>query len=236
MEDFGADFAGPEGQWGGIAKDNRLFMNAVLWILRTGAPWRDLPSEFGKWSSVHQRFRRWRDAGVWERILSVLAKRPDFEWLMIDATHCKVHSHAAGAIGGNEGMDRTKGAQQNSSGRGAVSLPFRAIVTEGTRADRKEAIPLIKDLPCKFLLADRGYDTDEIIKCAKESGIQPVIPPKKNRKIQRSYDEKLYKERHLVENTFLRLKRSWRGIAIRYAKRLSSFAAFVHLAIVSKLV
>ena len=67
---------GQRGQWGGIARDNRLFMNAVLWILRTGAPWRDLPKEFGKWSSVHQRFRRWRDAGVWERILSVLAKNP----------------------------------------------------------------------------------------------------------------------------------------------------------------
>ena len=61
---------GQRGQWGGIAKDNRLFMNAVLWILRTGAPWRDLPREFGKWGSVHQRFRRWRDSGVWERILS----------------------------------------------------------------------------------------------------------------------------------------------------------------------
>ena len=87
-------------------------MNAVLWILRTGAPWRDLPRKFGKWSSVHQRFRRWRDAGVWERILSAVAKRPDFEWLMIDASHCKVHPHAAGAIGGNEGTGRTKGAHE----------------------------------------------------------------------------------------------------------------------------
>lgn len=92
------------GQWGGIARDNRQFMNAVLWILR----WRDLPKEFGKWSRVHQRFRRWRDAGVWERILNALA----FEWLMIDASHCKVHPHAAGAIGGNEGMGRTKGAHE----------------------------------------------------------------------------------------------------------------------------
>ena len=80
----------------------------------------------------------------------------------------------------------------------AVSLPFRAIVAEGTRADCKEAIALIQDLPCKVLLADRGYDTDEIIEYAKKSGIQPVIPPKKNRKIQRDYDEKLYKKRHLV--------------------------------------
>ena len=80
---------------------------------------------------------------------------------------------------------------------GAVSLPFRAIVTEGPRADCKEAIPLIQNLPCKVLLADRGYDSDEIIEYAKKSGIQSVIPPKKNRKVQRKYDKNLYKKRHL---------------------------------------
>ena len=109
-------------------------------------------------------------------------------------------------------------------------MPVRAIVTDGPGADCKEAISLIKGLPCKKLLADRGYDSDEIIECAKNSGIQPVIPPKKNRKVQRTYDENLYKKRHLVENTFLHLKRSWRGIATRYVKKLSSFIAFVHLA------
>ena len=118
---LGPILPGQRGQWGGIAKDNQLFMNAILWILRTGAPWRDLPKEFGKWSSVHQRFRRWWDAGVWERILSAVAKRPDFEWLMMDASHCKVHPHASGAIGGNEDMGRTKGAQyKNSFGRGCA--------------------------------------------------------------------------------------------------------------------
>ena len=112
----------------------------------------------------------------------------------------------------------------------APGMPVRAIITDGPRADCKEAIPLIEDLPCKVLLADRGYDTDEIIECAKNSGIQPVISPKKNRKFQRTYDENLYKKRHLVENAFLRLKRSWRGIATRYVKKLSSFVVFVHLA------
>ena len=61
----------------------------------------------------------------------------------------------------------------------ALGMPVRAIITDGPRADCKEAIPLIEDLPCKALLADRGYDTDEIIECAKNSGIQPVISPKK---------------------------------------------------------
>ena len=73
---------GQRGQWGGIAKDNRLFINAVFWILRTGAPWRDLPPEYGKWGTVHQRFIRWRDKRIWERLLEKLIDEPDFEWLM----------------------------------------------------------------------------------------------------------------------------------------------------------
>ena len=100
---------GQKGQWGGIAKDNRLFINAVFWILRTGAPWRDLPPEYGKWGTVHQRFIRWRDKRIWENLLEILIDEPDFEWLIIDATHCKVRPHAAGAKGGNQGMGRTKG-------------------------------------------------------------------------------------------------------------------------------
>jgi transposase len=100
---------GRKGTWGGNARDNRLFINAVFWILRTGAPWRDLPADYGGWKNTHRRFCRWRDKGAWERILEALINDPDFEWLMIDATHIKVHPHAAGARGGNQDMACTKG-------------------------------------------------------------------------------------------------------------------------------
>jgi transposase len=100
---------GQAGQWGGIAKDNRLFVNAIFWVLRTGAPWRDLPPEYGKWGTVNQRFNRWRKSGSWEKILELLINDPDYEWLIIDASHIKVHPHAAGAKGGNQDMGRTKG-------------------------------------------------------------------------------------------------------------------------------
>ena len=100
---------GRKGVWGGLARNNRLFINAVFWILRTGAPWRDLPPDYGDWKNTHRRFCRWRDKGIWEDLLEQLVVEPDYEWLMIDASHIKVHPHAAGAIGGNQDMDRTKG-------------------------------------------------------------------------------------------------------------------------------
>ena len=123
---------GQRGQWGGIAEDNRRFINGVFWILRTGAPWRDLPPDYGKWGSVHQRFRRWRDKGIWEKILEALIDDPDYEWLMIDASHCKVHPHAAGAKGGNQDMGRTKGG---STPR--FTLPWIRLVCRSERLSQR---------------------------------------------------------------------------------------------------
>ena len=100
---------GQTGQWGGVARDNRLFINAVFWILRTGSPWRDLPPEYGRWGTVHQRFIRWRDKRIWENILEKLIDEPDYEWLMADAGHCNVHPHAIGARDDNLELGRTNG-------------------------------------------------------------------------------------------------------------------------------
>ncbi len=83
---------------------------------------------------------------------------------------------------------------------------------------------LIAGLATGHLIADKGYDSDAIVEQARHQGMQAVIPPRKNRKAQRGYDKRLYRQRHLVENAFLPLKQ-WRGIATRYAKQLSSFLA-----------
>jgi putative transposase len=79
------------------AKDNRLFVNAVLWIAKTGAPWRDLPERFGAWNSVWKRFDRWATKGVWLRVFEEL-KDPDLEWLILDSTVIRAQQHAAGAV------------------------------------------------------------------------------------------------------------------------------------------
>ena len=107
-------------------------------------------------------------------------------------------------------------------------MPVRFFITSGTTADCTIAAQLIEGFQAEYLLADRGCDTDAIILKAVETGMTPVIPPKKNRKLLRDYDEYLYKLRHLVENAFLSLKR-WRGIATRYAKNVSSFIAAVQI-------
>lgn len=82
---------------GRTAADNRLFVEAVLWIARTGAPWRDLPEEFGPWNSVYVRFARWSNSGVWHRVFAELAKDADFKEVFLDSTIVRAHQHAAGA-------------------------------------------------------------------------------------------------------------------------------------------
>jgi putative transposase len=91
---------GKKGDKGRHGDDNRLFVDAVLWLARAGAPWRDLPAELGNWNSVFQRFRRWAKKGVWQRIFTALIEDPDFEYLIIDSTIVRAHQHAAGAKGG----------------------------------------------------------------------------------------------------------------------------------------
>jgi putative transposase len=80
--------------------DNRLFVEAVLFLARTGVPWRDLPAIFGKWNSNFVRFSRWSKAGVWERLFAAMADEPDFEYILIDSTIVRAHQHAAGKKGG----------------------------------------------------------------------------------------------------------------------------------------
>ena len=97
FERMAALLPGKAGYPGRTAADNRMFVEAVLWLARTGSPWRDLPTELGAWNSVYQRFARWSRRGVWHRVLAELAQEADFEEVFIDSTIVRAHQHAAGA-------------------------------------------------------------------------------------------------------------------------------------------
>ena len=88
---------GKAGDRGRSGVNNRLFVEAVLWVARTGSPWRDLPVEFGSWNSTYVRFARWADKDVWHNIFAVLREDSDFEEVFIDSTIVRDHQHAAGA-------------------------------------------------------------------------------------------------------------------------------------------
>jgi transposase len=87
---------------GRTAANNRLFVDAVLWVLRSGAHWHDLPPRYGKWKSVHTRFSRWAKSGVWERVFAVLTKDRKNEYLMLDTTLVRAHQQAATGKGGTQ--------------------------------------------------------------------------------------------------------------------------------------
>ena len=91
---------GKVGDPGRSGTDNRLFVEAVLWIVRTGSPWRDIPASFGNWSSIYTRFRDWVRADVFKRLFEACSDEPDMEYAMVDATIVKVHRHGQGAKGG----------------------------------------------------------------------------------------------------------------------------------------
>jgi transposase len=107
-------------------------------------------------------------------------------------------------------------------------MPVRVLVTPGTVADCKKAGELIEGIEAGSVIADKGYDSDAIVKMIEDARMQAVIPPRSFRKVLRAYDEYLYRLRHLVENAILHLK-EWRGIATRYAKNAASFLAAVQI-------
>lgn len=91
---------GKAGDPGRTALDNRLFVNGVLWVLRSGAHWCDLPERYGRWKTAHKRFSRWSKAGVWDRLFAELIRDRDNQYLMIDSTLVRVHQQAATGKGG----------------------------------------------------------------------------------------------------------------------------------------
>ncbi|NJK59619.1 MAG: IS5 family transposase [Oscillatoriales cyanobacterium SM2_1_8] len=134
---------GTRGQQGRPAQDNRRFLNAVFWILRTGAPWRDLPPDYGDWKNVHRRFCRWRDKGIWETLFHLLMEEPEYQWLIMET------SQAGGDKGRRSGYGRRRRGLNPTIhlAVAAPGMPIRGLVAEGARADCQQACQCMKDIP-----------------------------------------------------------------------------------------
>lgn len=171
----------------GVARvDDRRVLNGIFWVLRSGAPWRDLPENYGPHTTCYNRFVRWRHAGIWDQIMDALAATHDAAVQMIDTSIVRVHQHGA-CVAGNKvrHMGRSRGgltgkihAVVDTNG-----LPVRLGLTAGEAHDNRLCLELLNELPPRtMLLADRGYDADWIRQLVDRKGAWANIPPKRNRK------------------------------------------------------
>jgi len=212
----------------------RLTTEGILYKLRSGSPWRDLPDSFGDWNAVYKRFNDWSSKLNLMSIFKKLAKDPDFEWKMIDGSIVKAHQHATGARKFEQRAIGKSVAGNTSKIHMIVDShgnPVDFKITGGEVHDSKVAAELIERTPkARYTLADKGYDAEYIRWVIEDGGLIPVIPRKSNSKIGNDdLDKFIYKQRHKVENVFARLKH-FRSIATRYDRLKRNFEGTMYLA------
>ena len=211
---------------------NRQFMHAIRYFAKTGLPWRDLPPEFGPWKTVYHRFSSWSKAGVFDELLRVLSQDSDCENVMVDGTYIRAHQHAAGGLGGpkkNEiGLSRGGLTTKIHALVDGLGNPLHVHLSAGNIHDITEAPKLLAVAHGRNFIADKGYDSDAVRAAVRAKRMTPVIPSKRNRLVPAQIDKLVYKERHLVENFFCKLK-VFRRIATRYDKTAIHFLGLVTL-------
>ncbi|WP_116288836.1 IS5 family transposase [Ensifer sp. LCM 4579] len=224
---------GDERTRGSSGRNNRLFVEAVLWIVRTGSPWRDLPEVFGEWNSVFRRFSRWSRKGVWWRIFEAMSDDPDFEYLIVDSTIVRAHQHAAGGKKGAEdqALGRSRGGLSTKIHMAVRGLgcPVRFALTAGQKGDAPQAEALIEGLPADVVMADTAYDSDKLRQAIADIGAKAVIPNNPSRARKHPFDKHLYAQRHLIECCFSKLKQ-FRRVATRFEKTARNYRAVVTIA------
>jgi transposase len=229
---------------------HRRILNGILWILATGAPWRDLPERFGPWHTVASRFYRWRRAGIWQQILIALQELADRRGELdrslhlLDSTSVRAHQHAAGAKGGQAGeaLGRSRGGVSTNIHLRAdrCGRPLVVVLTAGQRHEQTVFEPLLLHGEVKRngqgrprrrpqrLVADKGYSSRRIRAWLRRHGIRHIIPHKRNECQRGSFDRALYRTRNQVERLINRLKQ-YRRVATRYKKRAANYLAMVTL-------
>ncbi|AOA58427.1 IS5 family transposase [Acinetobacter larvae] len=211
----------------------RNFIEAILFRIRTGCPWRDLPKEFGNHNSIFKKYNRWAKNDKLMNIFKLFSKYADKEWIFIDGSHVRAHQHSTGI----KHQDISKSIGGNSSkihlATDSNGNPIDFIISDGTSHDIKIAPALVSKLDLtesEILCADKGYDSESLRNQIEATKTKANIPKKSNTKSSNDYmDWYMYKIRHLVENTFCRLKQ-FRGVATRYDKLKRNYQSAVALA------
>lgn len=210
----------------------RRRLEAILWKLKTGAPWRDLPTEFGPWSSSYNLFNRWAKAEIWEHLFQFFPKDVDWEWAFMDGSVVRAHQHAAGAERDQQvAIGRSSGGLSSKIHMLADSHgnPIAFEVTEGQVHDMACAEVLLKECHGETLINDKGYDSEPFRDSVRKKGLIPMIPRRKNSKRpDLDFDKDLYKERSIMENLFCKLKH-FRSVSSRYEKLKRNFVSIVSI-------
>jgi transposase len=197
-------------------------LSAILFVLRTGLPWRDLPERYGPWSSVYARYRRWCASGLFARMLAMLAKDAEGELRHLDCSHIKLHQHGANPQGGQvaQAMGRTKGG---------LNTKLSAVVDARGRAVALSLAPVLPSARGRRIVADKGFDADIFRARLRTQRTRCCIPPKRGRRQPARFHRGYYRCRHQIENFFGRIKIN-RRISTRYDKLAETFLGFVCLA------
>lgn len=220
----------------------RLTVEGILFRIRTGIPWRDLPVCFGYHNTIYKTFVRWSKLGKLMKLFQCLSEEADAEWVFIDGSYIKAHQHACNVANKTEqGIGKSVGGNTTKIHLvvDACGNPIDFIITGGQVHDVKIAPQLIEQNKqvlskhTEVLSADKGYDCDDLREQIKQTNTTPNIPKRSNSKSkdQNPIDDYLYKLRHLVENAFEKCKR-FRAVATRYDKLLVCYEGTVALAFV----
>ncbi|TWT83859.1 Transposase DDE domain protein [Planctomycetes bacterium CA13] len=232
--------------------EHRCVIDGVLWILKTGNPWRELPDELGKWQTVYARFQRWTNEGLWDRIYTTLLKRIDALdkidrtlW-SVDGSVVRAHRCASGMIPQSEENDELNALGQS---RGGYSTKIHVLcdgngtllaitVTGGQLHESTEFENLIANCELSLhrygrrpdaIAGDKGYSSKAIRQSIRDRLIEPIIASRSNESPNEDFDREAYRRRNIVERLIGWLKES-RRVATRYDKLTCSYLAFVQLA------
>jgi len=237
-------------------RPHRQVINGIMFVLRTGIAWRDLPQEFGNWKTTYNRFRRWVDQGLWNRLVQKVINRfydegkIDFDLWCIDGTVVRAHRVASGAPKGD--LTTEENAEINALGRsrGGYStkvhvltdgqgIPLSITATAGQKNEAPEFTNVMassmintfrKDKRPAAIAGDKAYSSKHIRQFIHDLDVVDVIPTRSNEIQNPEFDKELYKKRNIVERSIGWLK-EYRRIATRYEKRIENYLAMINIAI-----